>query len=180
MNDLPALNASEVEILRQFEEELDSEKIRRRTHDASMDLNDAGIHITKVVARKYTPRNPDPILTPETATPSLESSGNYRVYNFSELFVPTDHMTCERHSAEASEIDEYHRASSAAMLRFQTTKSSPEELSPSSLDEIYLRPDQMKFLKSQIVNRKAQDLILNVPLYLLPISIVHYSLFLIL
>ena len=150
MNDLPALNASEVEMLRQFEEELDSEKIRRKAHDASTDPNEAGIHITKVVARKYTPRNPDLISTSGTTTPSSESSGKYRVYNLSELFVPTDHMTRDHLSAEASGIDEYHRASLAAMLRFQTSESSSEELSPSSLDKIYLRPDQVKFLRSQI------------------------------
>ena len=63
MNDLPALNASEIELLRQFEEELDSEKNRGMVHDISTDPNKAGMHITKAVARKYVPRNQDHIRT---------------------------------------------------------------------------------------------------------------------
>ena len=58
-------------------------------------------------------------------------------------------MTRDRRSSEASGIDEYHRASSATVLRFQKTEPSSEELSPSSLDEVYLHPDQGKFLRSQ-------------------------------
>ena len=152
MNDLPSLNASEIELLRQFEEELDSEKNRRMTHDVLTDPHETGIHITKVVARKYAPRNQDHIPASGTTVPPLESPGKYRIYNLSELFVPTDHMTRDRRSTEASGTDEYHRASSAPMLRlwFQKTEPSSEELSPSSLDEIYLRPDQVKFLRSQI------------------------------
>ena len=88
--------------------------------------------------------------TSGTSTPPLESPGKYQLYNLSKLFVPTDHMTRDRRSAEASGVDEYHRASSATTLRFQKTEPSSEELSPSSLDEIYLRPDQVKFLRSQI------------------------------
>ena len=121
MNDLPALNASEIELLRQFEEELDSEKNRRMVHDVSTDPNEEGIHITKVVATKYIPGNQDPIPISGTTTPPLELPGKYRLYNLSELFVPKDHITRDRRSAEASGTDEYHRASSATMLRFQKT-----------------------------------------------------------
>ena len=59
-------------------------------------------------------------------------------------------MTHDHRFVEASGIDEYHRASSATILRFQKTEPSSEELSPSSLDEIYLHTDQVKFLRSQI------------------------------